>query len=129
MMIEDHRGRLMKCKSDGAQIGRDLARYRMRFVGVFLIIIAIVMLGYSLLEGMAVWNSAASVVALSIAISLLIAGFVFAIRRLAPVEEWVGRVVSGQCPSCGYDLRALPVDERDGCCVCPECGGAWRVTG
>src|SRR5579862_9120766 len=28
------------------------------------------------------------------------------------------------CPSCCYALSGLPV-AADGCCVCPECGGAW----
>jgi hypothetical protein len=32
----------------------------------------------------------------------------------------------GHCPGCGYDLtRATPED--DGCTVCAECGGAWRL--
>jgi len=32
------------------------------------------------------------------------------------------------CPSCGYELTGLPVDEEidDGCTVCPECSAAWR---
>ena len=32
------------------------------------------------------------------------------------------------CPHCGYDLRGLPADERDGATVCPECGCGWRVS-
>jgi len=32
----------------------------------------------------------------------------------------------GRCPSCGYELRALPPAD-DGCTVCPECGAAWRL--
>jgi hypothetical protein len=30
------------------------------------------------------------------------------------------------CASCGYDLRGLPA-APDGCTVCPECAGAWRL--
>lgn len=30
------------------------------------------------------------------------------------------------CPSCGYSLDGVAI-ESDGCCVCPECGSAWRV--
>lgn len=32
-----------------------------------------------------------------------------------------------RCPHCGYDIRGLPVDERDGATVCPECGCAWLL--
>lgn len=32
----------------------------------------------------------------------------------------------GLCPSCGFDMSAAP-PEPDGCRVCPECGGAWRM--
>jgi hypothetical protein len=32
-----------------------------------------------------------------------------------------------RCPHCGYDLRMLPTDPRDGATVCPECGCAWRL--
>jgi len=34
---------------------------------------------------------------------------------------------AGQCPSCGYGLRGLPITE-DGCVVCPECTAAWRFS-
>ena len=30
------------------------------------------------------------------------------------------------CPACWYDLAESPI-EPDGCCVCPECGAAWRL--
>jgi hypothetical protein len=30
------------------------------------------------------------------------------------------------CVCCGYDLREVPA-AADGCTVCPECGGAWRL--
>lgn len=33
------------------------------------------------------------------------------------------------CPSCAYLLKGLPADPADGCTVCPECGGAWRLPG
>ncbi|MBX3323084.1 MAG: hypothetical protein KF757_08860 [Phycisphaeraceae bacterium] len=32
------------------------------------------------------------------------------------------------CLVCGYELVGLAA-EHDGCTVCPECGGAWRVEG
>ncbi len=31
------------------------------------------------------------------------------------------------CPHCGYNLRGLPIDDRDGATVCPECGSAWHL--
>lgn len=34
-----------------------------------------------------------------------------------------------RCPSCGYDIRGLPTDPKDGATVCPECGCAWRLDG
>jgi hypothetical protein len=30
-----------------------------------------------------------------------------------------------RCPHCGYDMRDLTPDEKDGATVCPECGCAW----
>ncbi len=34
----------------------------------------------------------------------------------------------GRCAASGYDFMDL-TPEADGCTVCPECGGAWRVHG
>lgn len=31
------------------------------------------------------------------------------------------------CPHCGYDLRDLPIDEKDCVTICPECGCAWML--
>ncbi|HYE61737.1 MAG TPA: hypothetical protein VD997_07050 [Phycisphaerales bacterium] len=55
----------------------------------------------------------------------------------ATAGQWIWRRTSaeplsaelvrrGCCASCGYNLWDL-VPEPDGCRVCPECGGAWRV--
>lgn len=43
-----------------------------------------------------------------------------AVPRLAPLL-----CRHGLCAVCAYDLSATP-PERDGCIVCPECGGAWK---
>ena len=32
----------------------------------------------------------------------------------------------GRCAGCLYELEGLRA-EGDGCCVCPECGAAWRL--
>ena len=34
----------------------------------------------------------------------------------------------GLCPSCAYRIDEIG-PEPDGCTVCPECGGAWRLDG
>jgi hypothetical protein len=33
----------------------------------------------------------------------------------------------GHCPSCTYRLFDIE-EEADGCTVCPECGGAWKLS-
>lgn len=55
------------------------------------------------------------------------------------VEKWRCRSLSlerpfpqaalrfGYCAACLYDLQQLTPDETDGCTVCPECGGAWKL--
>jgi hypothetical protein len=70
-----------------------------------------------------------------IAIAALVGGayIVYMLRRrrrtLRAMEAhrlsivWLAR---GQCPGCGYSLVGL-IAEADGCRVCPECGGAWRL--
>ena len=35
---------------------------------------------------------------------------------------------AGLCPSCAYRIDGIG-PEPDGCTVCPECGGAWRIEG
>ena len=35
---------------------------------------------------------------------------------------------AGCCPSCAYRVSDCE-PEPDGCTVCPECGGAWRLDG
>ena len=36
-------------------------------------------------------------------------------------------IKAGYCPSCGFDLEGTG-DDESGLRVCPECGGAWRMT-
>jgi hypothetical protein len=50
-------------------------------------------------------------------------------RRLLWIRSWKRRFVElGRCPACQYSMASL-VAEADGCTVCPECGGAWRLGG
>lgn len=39
----------------------------------------------------------------------------------AMLRQWL-------CPACAYSLRTVPPAD-DGCRVCPECGGAWKIEG
>jgi len=46
--------------------------------------------------------------------------------------QYMSRVASvmlkqRHCPHCGYDIRDLPADPKDGATVCPECGSAWKL--
>jgi len=46
--------------------------------------------------------------------------------------KYISRVASVMlthchCPHCGYDIRSLLADFKDGATVCPECGCAWHV--
>jgi len=47
-------------------------------------------------------------------------------RRGKAARVRVALLKIGRCPSCGYALAGVEA-EPDGCRVCPECGGAWRV--
>lgn len=51
---------------------------------------------------------------------------VFVIRRAGAERIARVHVRAELCGSCGYELRGI-APEADGCTVCPECGGAWRV--
>jgi len=46
--------------------------------------------------------------------------------------EYMSRITSAvlehrHCPHCGYNIRGLPTDPKDGATVCPECGCAWKL--
>lgn len=49
--------------------------------------------------------------------------FVWRLNRVGPLVCGAA-LAEGLCPSCGYNLHGLPVED-DRCCVCPECGSAW----
>lgn len=44
----------------------------------------------------------------------------------SPVLVVSDRLAHARCGGCGYALNGRP-KEADGCRVCPECGGAWRI--
>ena len=124
MMIEDHRGKRVETRGrlemtvESAQPDDLFVRMR-TLIGFGLVLLTI--LAIILNE----WAWAVPFLAVTL-------GVFFIKRDRKVVRSNAGThhaLERRRCPSCGYDLRALPVDERDGCCVCPECGGAWRVTG
>lgn len=47
------------------------------------------------------------------------------VREIAMQERIATR--RGVCAACGYSLREIDAEE-DGCRVCPECGGCWRLS-
>jgi hypothetical protein len=53
--------------------------------------------------------------------------FWFNIKRSRFGKVAAAMLRHGRCPHCGYDLKNLPVDGRDGATVCPECGCGWKV--
>ena len=73
---------------------------------------------------------------LSIPVPLLV---VLSCAWIAPWTVWMGARAARskriycvmlkhtRCPHCGYDIRGLPTDPKDGMTVCPECGCAWRL--
>jgi len=76
--------------------------------------------------------------------SLILGGALFALCSLIGtflVVKWRCRKLNqqrpfprtalgfGLCPACFYNLRSLAPEAADGCTVCPECGGAWRLPG
>lgn len=68
--------------------------------------------------------------------TIVIATFVWSgISRGSPRKQWPDvpmrvraavMVNHGHCADCGYSIKGLP-PEADGCCVCPECGAAWKL--
>ncbi len=66
---------------------------------------------------------------LSISLLLVFAGLVSFSDSITEHKERLKtrRLRDGQCPACGYDVADIDAD-ADGCIVCPECGGAWRMS-
>ncbi|MHC4140400.1 MAG: hypothetical protein ACYSUF_00490 [Planctomycetota bacterium] len=53
--------------------------------------------------------------------------FWFGLKRVRLGKVRAAMLKHGRCPHCGYSLRGLPADEKDGATVCPECGCAWNL--
>lgn len=57
---------------------------------------------------------------------LLVAGVLSSAMRIwmpAVARYWLS---IGECASCRYDISNIE-PSSDGCVVCPECGGAWKI--
>lgn len=50
-------------------------------------------------------------------------------RRLYRMVFPEAVLAQGFCPHCLYDLRGVVTREGDGCTICPECAGAWKMPG
>lgn len=64
---------------------------------------------------------------LSFAVAITMVAVVMYARQVAINRSANSKKVdTPRCLGCRYDLSGLNI-EPDGCRVCPECGGAWRV--
>lgn len=57
---------------------------------------------------------------------IAVAPFGLRTRRRVFVLHRAGWLSMGLCASCGYDIAEIE-PEQDGCRVCPECEGAWKL--
>ncbi len=56
----------------------------------------------------------------------VVGGFMIFCEWRSPEHAKRALLRSGLCPSCAYKLDDI-TPEPDGCIICPECGGAWRL--
>jgi Zn-finger nucleic acid-binding protein len=59
---------------------------------------------------------------LAYATGIFFSGIGYSAGRIIPAMKR-----EGLCPSCASDLRMLPIED-DGCCICPTCLAAWRIS-
>jgi len=52
----------------------------------------------------------------------------FSIKRSRFGKVAAAMLRHGRCPHCGYDLKNLTIDGKDGATICPECGCAWKLS-
>ncbi len=65
--------------------------------------------------------------AIGVALSIILIVMIPFIRCYMWDRFWQGRFKAiNRCPACEYDMKGR-MPEADGCSICPECGGAWRV--
>lgn len=77
------------------------------------------------------WHSQTARIAATFAGFIAIGAILFRARVRRLRRRYRGLIVdavlqAGRCPSCRYDLRAIP-EADDRCRICPECGAAWRI--
>ncbi len=61
-----------------------------------------------------------------VAVAVAAASYPFLLPRGYGSRLRSGMLRAGRCASCGYALKGIGAME-DGCTVCPECGGAWKL--
>ena len=61
-----------------------------------------------------------------VAVAVAAASYPFLLRRAYGIRLRSGMLGAGRCASCGYALKGVRA-MQDGCTVCPECGGAWKL--
>ncbi|TVQ31829.1 MAG: hypothetical protein EA376_07510 [Phycisphaeraceae bacterium] len=64
------------------------------------------------------------------AIGGVAAGYFWIAKKWIPARRHFTFVAlcGENCPACGQCIADM-TPESDGCTICPECGGAWRVPG
>lgn len=129
MNIRDDRGRLITLRGEmRARAGREWRRGWMRHFGFFVFssVLLAMLSGFVTMAALAVMGYDAEHAIRKPSLFLLI-GAAGGVVLSGIFRDHLNPVRSIKtCGGCNYPLVKLPV-ERDGCRVCPECGGAWRV--
>lgn len=112
-------------KAEGARLNGKQHIRRMRLLMPFLILAA----GFQLfLMAQSPIATVISKLAITAAGTLMVWWFVIPpFRHSLWSRRWRSQYKEmGRCPACQYSLEAIS-PTLDGCTICPECGGAWRM--
>ncbi len=105
---------------------RDRRLFAMRGVVAFVVMACLL----ALWKRFVPWASTAAEI-VSFVLMMLFAFPWLGVRLRLPLTAMPDEIVRvfnefRRCASCAYSLKELS-PEADGCVVCPECGGAWRL--
>lgn len=101
----------------------EFLRHTQGFWVAVLAALAMILAGIAIASGLP--PLAALIFAAGVPIAAAILLMVYHGKRLARLLR-LTLVSAGRCAQCAYSLADLE-PESDGCCVCPECGAAWRL--